>query len=153
MNQIEIATTVNRRAVRLTIEPRLLLSELLRELLGLRGTKVSCDVQVCGACTVHLDGRPVSAGTTLAAEADGREVTTIEGVATDGELSPLQAAFVAESALQCGYCTPGMVMTAAALLERDPSPDDAEIRHHMSGNLCRCGTYGSVLSAIRSVRS
>jgi carbon-monoxide dehydrogenase small subunit len=102
---------------------------------------------------VELNGRCVSSCTTLAAEADGGAVTTIEGLAEDGRLSPLQAAFVAESAMQCGYCTPGMIMTARVLLNRHPHPDPATIRHFMSGNICRCGTYGSVIAAIRGVRS
>jgi aerobic-type carbon monoxide dehydrogenase small subunit (CoxS/CutS family) len=124
-----------------------LLSDMIRGL-GLLGTKVSCDMQVCGACTVLLDGQPVSSCTTLAVEADGRELRTIEGLATGQRLHPLQEAFIERSAFQCGYCTPGMIMSAAALLEERPAVDAATVRHWMDGNICRCTGYETIVDAV-----
>jgi aerobic-type carbon monoxide dehydrogenase small subunit (CoxS/CutS family) len=148
---VEVRATVNGEAVAIEVAPQATLSELLRDDLGLTGTKVSCALQVCGTCTVLLDGAPVSACTVLAAEADGCDVVTVEGLAGgDGELHPLQRAFVEHGALQCGYCTPGMLMTAAALLARDPDPDDATIRHELRGNICRCTGYLPIIAAIRA---
>jgi len=129
------------------IEPRTTLAEALRIDLGMTGTKIVCDRGVCSGCTVWLDKMPVNSCMTLAIDAIGRHVTTIEGIAPEGELHPLQAAFVSHDAMQCGFCTPGMVMSCAALLERNPNPSEAEVRHAVSGNLCRCGTYPKIFAA------
>ncbi len=129
------------------IEPRTTLAEALRIHLGMTGTKIVCDRGVCSGCTVWLDKMPVNSCMTLAIDAVGHDVTTIEGLAPDGELHPLQAAFVKHDAMQCGYCTPGMVMSCAALLERNPHPTEADVRHAVAGNLCRCGTYPKVFAA------
>lgn len=147
---IEIETTINGRRIRDTIDTRLILADYLRSALNLTGTKVSCDAQVCGACTVLLDGCPVSSCTTLAAELDGREARTIEGLSDGQRLHRVQEAFVAKSALQCGFCTPGMVMTAVALLETNPQPDRCDILEALDGNICRCGTYPSIIEAIQA---
>ena len=128
-------------------EDHVVLIELVRAL-GLVGTKLSCDTEVCGACTVLLDGRPVSSCTTLAIEADGRSLETIEGLADGARLHPLQSAFVERFAFQCGYCTPGMIMAAKALLDEHPRPDRAQIEHWMEGNICRCTGYESIVDAI-----
>ena len=133
-----IGLTVNGRRVEEDVEPRLLLVQFLRDQLGLTGTHVGCDTSSCGACTVHLDGEAVKSCTVLAVQADGAEVTTIEGLAQDGELHPVQQAFHEEHALQCGYCTPGMIMSAAYLLEQNPNPSEQEVRLGLEGNLCRC---------------
>lgn len=129
------------------VEDQSLLLELVRGL-GFLGAKLSCDTQVCGACTVLLDGRPVSSCTTLAIEADGRAVETIEGLADGQRLHPLQAAFIERSAFQCGYCTPGMIMAAKALLDQDAAPDAADVRHWMEGNICRCTGYETIVEAV-----
>ena len=128
-------------------EDHVLLLELIRGL-GLVGTKLSCDMQVCGACTLLLDGRPVSSCTTLAIEADGRAVETIEGLADGRRLHPLQMAFIDRFAFQCGYCTPGMIMAAKALLDEQPRPDGEEVRHWMEGNICRCTGYETIVEAV-----
>jgi aerobic carbon-monoxide dehydrogenase small subunit len=133
----------------LVVEPRLLLVHALRDHLGLTGTHVGCDTSNCGACTVHLSGRAVKSCTVLAVQADGAEVTTIEGMARDGSLHPLQEAFWNDHALQCGYCTPGMIMAAAALLEENPDPSEDEVRHALEGNLCRCTGYHNIVRAVR----
>ena len=135
---VSVRLHVNGVEHHLEVEPRLLLVHALRDKLGLTGTHVGCDTSNCGACTVHLDGRAVKSCTVLAAQADGAEVTTIEGLASDGELHPLQEAFWNDHALQCGYCTPGMIMAAAALLSENPNHTEAEVRHALEGNLCRC---------------
>jgi len=135
---------------RVEVEDQMLLVELVRSL-GLVGTKVSCDTQVCGACTVLLDGRPVSSCTTLAIEADGRSVETIEGLADGTKLHPLQEAFIDRFAFQCGYCTPGMIVSAKALLVERPHPDAAEVRHWMEGNICRCTGYQTIVDAVLDV--
>lgn len=145
---IEISLTVNGRPYDLTIEPRETLLEVLRNRLGLAGTKLSCDVQVCGACTVLLDGLPVSACTLLAYEARGRSVLSIEGLADGDRLHPLQQAFIDHAALQCGYCTPGMILAAKSLLDENPHPAVDEIKHYMRGNICRCTGYKKILEAI-----
>ena len=145
-----IALTVNGRRTELDVEPRQLLVFALREQLGLTGTNVGCDTSTCGACTVHLDGRSVKSCTVLAVQADGHEVTTIEGLASDGELHPLQRAFQENHALQCGYCTPGMIMAAASLLADDPDPSEHEIRHGLEGNLCRCTGYHNIVKAVQA---
>ena len=149
--RLEIACTVNGTPQRLDVECRELLIDVLREMLGLLGTKRSCDVEVCGACTVLLDGAPVSACTTLAGEADGREVLTIEGLARDGVLDPVQEAFARHGAFQCGFCTPGMILAVKALLAERAAPTEAEIRHYLRGNLCRCTGYVKILDAVRSL--
>ena len=146
-----LRATVNGRPIELEIEPRETLAEVLRERLRLTGTRVSCDVQVCGACTVLVDGLPVSACTALAYEARGREVLTIEGLASSlGELHPLQQAFVDEYAFQCGFCTPGMILAAEALLRKNPNPTEQEIRLALSGNLCRCTGYVKIVDSVRA---
>ena len=132
-----IALTVNGSRRELEVEPRQVLVYALREQLGLTGTNVGCDTTSCGACTVHLDGESVKSCTVLAVQADGREVTTIEGLSSNGDLHPLQRAFQEHHALQCGYCTPGMIMAAASFLQEHPSPSEDEIRHGLEGNLCR----------------
>jgi len=147
-----LAMTVNGRAVTLEVRAEELLLDVLRERLGLTGSKRSCDTEVCGACTVLLDDRPVSACSLLAWEARGRAVLTIEGLADGDRLHPLQEAFVAESAFQCGYCTPGMILAAKALLDDKPAASDAEIREHLRGNICRCTGYTNILHAVAAAR-
>ncbi|MDP9282759.1 MAG: (2Fe-2S)-binding protein [Chloroflexota bacterium] len=132
------------------IEPSLLLVELLREKLRLTGTHVGCDTSQCGACTVLIDGSAVKSCTVLAVQTDGAEIVTVEGLAKDGELHPIQRAFSAEHALQCGFCTPGLMITAVDLLSRNAAPTDAEIRHAIKGNLCRCTGYHNIVNAVRS---
>ena len=146
-----VATTVNDRPHELAIEPNQTLLEVLRDELALRGAVEGCGVGVCGSCTVLVDGRPVSSCLMLATNAEGRSVTTIEGLARDGELSAVQQAFLDHQAFQCGFCTPGMIMAVEGLLRADPDPDEAEIRDYLSGNLCRCGTYSAVIEAVQSV--
>jgi carbon-monoxide dehydrogenase small subunit len=152
LSRIALRTRVNGREHRLDIEPQETLAEVLRDRLHLTGTKVSCDVQVCGACTVLVDGLPVSACTLLAYEVREREVLTIEGLASpSGELHPLQKAFIEENAFQCGFCTPGMLLAARSLLDQQPHATDAEILDYMEGNICRCTGYKPILAAIRRV--
>ncbi len=146
--QLQISMKVNGQSVEATIEPRELLLDFLRDRLGLTGAKRSCDVQVCGTCTVLLDGRPVSACSTLAYEARDRELLTIEGLAEGDELHPLQQSFVEQSALQCGFCTPGMILAAKSLLEEIPHPTRQQMQHYLKGNLCRCTGYWSILEAV-----
>ncbi|MER3487950.1 MAG: carbon monoxide dehydrogenase, partial [Chloroflexota bacterium] len=143
-----IAVTVNGRRHELEVEPRQLLVYLLREQLGLTGTNVGCDTSSCGACTVLLDGQSVKSCTLLAVQADGCEVTTIEGLASGGQLHPVQRAFHEHHALQCGYCTPGMVMAAVSFLEENPRPTEEEVRHALEGNLCRCTGYHNIVKAV-----
>ncbi|HYT10032.1 MAG TPA: (2Fe-2S)-binding protein [Mycobacteriales bacterium] len=133
------------------VEPRLLLVHYLRDRLGKVGTPIGCDTSNCGACTVLIDGASAKSCSVLAVQADGVEVTTIEGLATDGELHPVQRAFREQHALQCGYCTPGMIMASVDLLNANPSPTDEEIRHGLEGNLCRCTGYQNIVRAVRSV--
>jgi xanthine dehydrogenase YagT iron-sulfur-binding subunit len=144
--------TVNGQAHQLRLEPRVSLLDALREHLAMTGSKKGCDQGTCGACTVWVDGRRVLACLTLAVTCEGREVTTIEGLSADGELHPMQAAFVAHDAFQCGYCTPGQIMSAVALLREGHARDDSEIREWMSGNICRCAAYPNIRAAIREVR-
>ena len=143
-----VSLTVNGGRHTCEVEPRLLLVHLLRETLGLTGTNVGCDTSQCGSCTVLLDGKAVKSCTVLALQADGAELTTIEGLARDGKLHPLQQAFWDLHGLQCGYCTPGMILTACDLIERHPQPTEAEIRHGLEGNLCRCTGYHNIVKAI-----
>ena len=131
------------------VEPRTLLVQYLRDTVGKVGTVIGCDTSNCGACTVHLDGRSVKACNVLAVQADGHEVTTIEGIAVSGELHPMQQAFWDHHGLQCGYCTPGMIMTSIALLEENPSPSREEIRFGLQGNLCRCTGYDKIVDAVQ----
>ena len=147
-----LAMPVNGQAVALALRPEELLLDVLRDRLGLRGAKRSCDVQVCGACTVLLDGLPVSSCSLLAYEARGRTVVTIEGLAEGERLHPLQESFITESAVQCGYCTPGMILAAKALLDERPQASDAEIREHLRGNICRCTGYTNILNAVAVAR-
>jgi aerobic-type carbon monoxide dehydrogenase small subunit (CoxS/CutS family) len=147
MGRREIALRLNGVDRKLEVEDQTLLIELVRGL-GLVGTKLSCDTQVCGACTVLLDGRPVSSCTTLAIEAEGKQVETIEGLADGTKLHPLQEAFIDRFAFQCGYCTPGMIVSAKALLEARPDPDAAAVRHWMEGNICRCTGYQTIVDAV-----
>jgi len=145
---VELSMVVNGRDRGLRVEPRETLADVLREGLGLTGLKVSCDVQVCGACTVLVDGLAVSACTYLAVDAEGREVLTVEGLAVDGDLSPLQQAFIDAAAFQCGFCTPGMLMAATALLAENPAPTREEAVAGIGGNLCRCTGYVPIVDAI-----
>jgi len=145
----QITITVNGASHELEVEPRELLVYVLRERLGLTGTNVGCDTTSCGACTVLLDGESVKACTLLAVQADGRELTTIEGLADNGELHPVQQAFHEQHGLQCGYCTPGMVMATVSLLREHPDPSEDEIRHALEGNLCRCTGYVNIVKAVR----
>jgi carbon-monoxide dehydrogenase small subunit len=145
-----VTITVNGAPRTAEVEPRTLLVDLLREHLNLTGTHIGCDTSNCGACTVWLDGEAVKACTVLAVQADGREVTTIEGISRNGDLHPMQRAFHEHHALQCGYCTPGMVMTAIKLLEASPAPSDEEIRRGLEGNLCRCTGYENIVAAVRA---
>ena len=131
------------------VESRLLLVHLLREVLGMTGTHIGCDTTHCGACTVLLDGVPVKSCTVLAVQADGREVTTVEGLERDGKLAPIQEGFWQEHGLQCGFCTPGMLLTSAALLARNPNPSELEIRQAISGNLCRCTGYVNIVKSVQ----
>ncbi len=147
---LTVSLSVNGNAVSREVEERTLLVELLREHLRLTGTHVGCDTSQCGACVVHLNGRSVKSCTLLAAQADGAEVTTIEGLAQDGELHPMQAAFREHHGLQCGFCTPGMVMSAIDLVSRHPDPSDQTIREELDGNLCRCTGYHNIVKAIRA---
>ena len=146
--EIELTMTINGRATALTIEPRAILLDVLRDRLGLTGAKRSCDSQVCGACTILLDGVPTSSCCTLAYEADGRSVETIEGLGGQGGLHPIQQAFVDRAAIQCGFCTPGFVLATKALLAETPSPTRAEIEHYLNGHLCRCTGYWNILEAV-----
>ena len=148
----EVKLTVNGREVTRDVEDRTLLVSLLREQLGLTGTHVGCDTSQCGACTVHVDGQAVKSCTVFAVQADGSEVTTIEGIAQNGTLHPMQTAFAEKDAFQCGYCTPGQILSAIACIEEGHATDAAEIREYMSGNLCRCGAYPNIVAAIESVR-
>jgi aerobic-type carbon monoxide dehydrogenase small subunit (CoxS/CutS family) len=146
-----ITTTINGREREVAVAPNRTLLEMLRDELELRGAVEGCGVGVCGSCTVLIEDRPVSSCLTLATNVEGRSVTTIEGLAVGGELSPVQQAFLRFQAFQCGFCTPGMIMAVEGLLRANPSPDEAEIRDYLSGNLCRCGTYSAVIEAVQSL--
>lgn len=145
---IPISLIVNGTLREIEVEPHELLLDVIRDRLGLTGAKRSCDVQVCGACTLLLDGRPVSSCTLLAIEARGREVLTIEGLARNGKLHPLQEAFIENGGFQCGFCTPGMILTAKTLLDENPDPSEEEIIQFMQGNLCRCTGYKKIIESI-----
>jgi aerobic carbon-monoxide dehydrogenase small subunit len=145
---IPVSFKLNGRLQEIEVEPHELLLDVVRDRLGLTGAKRSCDVQVCGACTVLVDGRPVSACTTLAFEVRGRSVLTIEGLAENGKLHPLQEAFIEHGGFQCGFCTPGMILAAKALLDEIPHPTIIELKHFMHGNLCRCTGYKKIIESI-----
>ena len=145
---VEITITVNGTAHTADVEPRQLLVHFIREELDLTGTNVGCDTSSCGACTVHLDGEAVKSCTILTVQADGTTVGTIEGLATDGQLHPMQQAFMDNHGLQCGFCTPGMVMAATSLLEENPSPSEDDVRIGLEGNLCRCTGYHNIVQAV-----
>ncbi len=146
-----LSLTVNGEAHEILVEPHLTLLELLRDHLDLSGAKEGCGEGACGACTVLMDGKPIRSCLTLAMEAEGREITTVEGLASPGGLDPLQRAFVEHGAVQCGFCTPGMLMAAKALLLEDPHPDEEKIRDAIGGNVCRCTGYAKIVEAITSV--
>ena len=149
MTKIPVHLDINGQHHELQLEPRVTLLDALRERLGLTGTKKGCDHGQCGACTVHIDGERVLACLTLAAQAEGRTITTIEGLAREGELHPVQAAFLEQDAFQCGYCTPGQIMSAVACIREGHAGSDEEIREYMAGNLCRCGAYPHIVAAVR----
>jgi len=144
-----ITLTVNGAPRSVEVEPRALLAHVLRDQLDLTGTHIGCDTSQCGACTVHIDGRAVKSCTVLAMQAEGHAITNIEGLAANGRLHPLQQAFWDKHGLQCGFCTPGMIMTAADLLGHNPKPSEAEIRHALEGNLCRCTGYQNIVAAVQ----
>ena len=146
----ELHVVVNGEERSLDVEARTLLVHALRDALGLTGAHVGCDTSQCGACTVLLDGRAVKSCTVLALQAAGSEITTIEGLASGGELHPIQQAFVEHHGLQCGFCTPGMILTTSDLLSRDPDPSDADVRHALRGNLCRCTGYQTVVESVQA---
>ena len=146
---VPISVTVNGVKHEATVEPRTLLVYFLRDHLGLTGTHVGCDTSQCGACTILLNGRAVKSCTILAAQAEGAEIVTVEGLAREGTLHPVQEGFREKHGLQCGYCTPGMIMTAVHLLEKNPNPTEKEIRHALEGNLCRCTGYVNIVESIR----
>ena len=145
---VRVSFRVNGATHHLEVEPRTLLVHALRENLGLTGTHVGCDTSTCGACTIHVDGRAVKSCTVLAVQADGAEITTIEGLARDGELHPLQEAFHRNHGLQCGFCTPGMIMAADSYLRENPDPTEEEVRESLEGNLCRCTGYQNIVESI-----
>jgi aerobic carbon-monoxide dehydrogenase small subunit len=146
---MHVQLSVNGEKYEVDVEPRLLLVHLLREVLRLTGTHIGCDTSHCGACTVLMDGRPVKSCTVFAVQANGKQLTTVEGLEQDGQLHPLQASFMSEHGLQCGYCTPGMLMTGYAFLQKNPRPSEDEIRTAISGNLCRCTGYVNIVKAVQ----
>jgi len=147
---MKVSMTVNGRSHERDVEPRLLLVHFLRDELGLTGTNIGCDTSQCGACTVHMNGMAVKSCTCLAAQADGAEIRTIEGLASNGELHPMQQAFWDNHGLQCGYCTPGMIMAAVKLVESNPNLTDADIRHGLEGNICRCTGYQNIVRSVQA---
>ncbi len=149
--KIPVLITVNGVLHRSEVEPRMLLVHFLRDELGLTGTNVGCDTSQCGACTVHMDGVSVKSCTVLAVQADGSSITTIEGLAQDGDLHPLQKSFWDQHGLQCGFCTPGMIMAAAKLVENNPDITEEEIRHGLEGNICRCTGYQNIVKSVAAV--
>jgi carbon-monoxide dehydrogenase small subunit len=150
---MNVRLNVNGTEHELEVEPRLLLVHALRDRLGLTGTHVGCDTSNCGACTVHVDGEAAKSCTILAVQADGAEITTIEGLGTEDNLHPMQEAFWNNHGLQCGYCTPGMIMSASALLARNPNPTEDEVRHGLEGNLCRCTGYHNIVKSVLDAAS
>lgn len=148
---IAISTTINGQAIDATVRPNQTMLEYLREELSLKGSVEGCGVGVCGSCTVLVDGRPISSCLMLATNAEGKTITTIEGLSQDGKLDPVQEAFLKHQAFQCGYCTPGMIMAVKGLLLTNPHPSEAQARDYLSGNLCRCGTYVEVLAAVKEL--
>jgi carbon-monoxide dehydrogenase small subunit len=150
---VNVRLTVNGTEHELDVEPRLLLVHALRDKLGLTGTHVGCDTSNCGACTVHFDGEAAKSCTILAVQADGAEITTIEGIGTEDNLHPMQEAFWNNHGLQCGYCTPGMIMSASALLVRNPNPTEEEVRQGLEGNLCRCTGYHNIVKSVLDAAS
>lgn len=151
--KLPITLEINGTKQKLTVEPRVTLLDLLREQLNLTGTKKGCDYGQCGACTVHVDGQRVNACLTFAVMQDGRKITTIEGLAQDGVLHPMQEAFLKHDGFQCGYCTPGQIMSAVACIREGHATTEAEIREYMSGNICRCGAYPNIVKAIQEVKA
>ncbi len=147
---VRVSMTVNGEQQTAEVEPRLLLVHFLRDHLGLTGTHVGCDTSNCGACTLHLDGDAVKSCTVLAVQADGSEVTTIEGIGSEGDLHPMQEAFWEHHGLQCGYCTPGMIMAGADIIKKNPNPSEEEVREGLAGNLCRCTGYHNIVKAVLS---
>ena len=145
---VKICVTVNGTVHESEVEPRTLLVHYIREVLGLTGTNIGCDTSSCGACSIHLDGESVKSCTLLAVQADGRTITTIEGLAQGGEMHPMQKAYMQNHGLQCGYCTPGMVMAATSLLKENPSPTEQEVRTGLEGNLCRCTGYHNIVKSV-----
>jgi len=145
---VKIRVTVNGTVHESDVEPRTLLVHYVRDVLGLTGTNIGCDTSSCGACTLHVNGESVKSCTMLAVQADGQELLTIEGLATNGELHPMQQAFMENHGLQCGYCTPGMVMAATSLLHENPNPSEAEVRIGLEGNLCRCTGYHNIVKSV-----
>ena len=144
---MQISVTINGEKRQADVEPRLLLVHLIRDVLRMTGTHIGCDTTHCGACTVLLDGRPIKSCTMFAPQADGREIMTVEGLEQNGALHPLQEGFMQEHGLQCGYCTPGMLMTGYAFLKKNPNPTETDIRHAISGNLCRCTGYVNIVKS------
>ena len=147
---MKVNVTINGSAYERDIEPRTLLVHFIRDVIELTGTNIGCDTAQCGACTVHMNGLAVNSCTTLAVQADGAEITTIEGLASNGDLHPMQQAFWDNHGLQCGFCTPGMIMAAVKLVESNSSPSDAEIRHGLEGNLCRCTGYENIVRSVKA---
>ena len=147
---MEITVTINGTERTADVEPRLLLVHFIRDVAALTGTHIGCDTTSCGACTVLLDGTPIKSCTMFAVQADGREITTVEGLMSDGQLHPIQAAFKEEHGLQCGFCTPGMMLVGKALLDRNPRPTEEQIRWEISGNICRCTGYMNIVKAIQT---
>jgi len=146
---MKVSTTVNSESFTNEVEARMLLVHYLRDVLGLTGTHIGCETSQCGACTVIVNGESVKSCTMFAAQADGAEILTVEGLAQDGKMHPIQEAFWEEHGLQCGYCTPGMIMSTYQLLDRNPNPSDGEIRHALQGNLCRCTGYHNIIKAVQ----
>ncbi|MBZ0299320.1 MAG: (2Fe-2S)-binding protein [Anaerolineae bacterium] len=148
---MKVKMKVNGTMYERDVEPRMLLVHFLRDELGLTGTKIGCDTSQCGACTIHMNGRALKSCTCLAVQADGADITTIEGMAQNGDLHPMQESFWENHGLQCGYCTPGMIMTTTAFLKDHPNPTEAEIRHSLEGNMCRCTGYHNIVKAVKAV--
>ena len=147
---MKVSITVNGTVHERDVEPRMLLVHFLREELDMTGTKIGCDTSQCGACTVHLNGKALKSCTMLAVQADGQEITTIEGMATNGNLHPMQESFWEKHGLQCGYCTPGMIMATTAYLKDNPNPSESDIRHGLEGNICRCTGYQNIVAAVQT---